>query len=493
MRLKIIAGNVLWVVATGLIAFFVVRGSIVEQAASDVADETQRNFQVLERSFRLAAGEFTELVRGRAATPELASVFNASGTESLRTRAHGVANGVATWLADPARGMGGRPEIVLITDETGRVLARDLDPERMFDTQLTQHLPVLREVLEGRAVHTLWRQRSDNKVLRTVAAPIRSADGRVIGSIVVGYDLSNGFAEAQASILTHGSVGFVVEGEFYSASGELATLEAALGEEGPFKAAVTAALASGQTSSRVEFTVEDEAFIAITGPLPGIDAIPAAMVSVVNASARLERAAAANIVGLLALVAGLGVFIYSFLIGTSLLQPLEAIEEGVLKVINGRTDFRIDIEDGEFGGLAYRINQLINMLTGVEESDEEGHTTSSGTWGAQADGAGAAAAAAAAAPAQQQVAGESADGGDANLAAQLAAEPAAQYYQRVFNEYIAAKQAAGEDVSNIGADRFIERLKGQEASMAQKKGCRMVRFQVQSADGQVSLKPVLIN
>ena len=48
-------------------------------------------------------------------------------------------------------------------------------------------------------------------------------------------------------------------------------------------------------------------------------------------------------------------------------------------------------------------------------------------------------------------------------------------------------------MSNIAADRFIERLKGQETSMAQKKGCRMVRFQVQAADGQVSLKPVLIN
>ncbi|MCA9575719.1 MAG: MXAN_5187 C-terminal domain-containing protein [Polyangiales bacterium] len=487
MRLKIIAGNVLWVVVTGLIAFFVVRGSIVDQAGSDVADETQRNFEVLQRSFRLAAGEFTELVRGRASTPEVAGVFNASGTESLRTRAHTVANGVAGWLADPARGMGGRPEIVLITDETGRVLARDLDPERMFDTQLSQTLPVMRDVLEGRAMHTLWRQRSDNKILRTVAAPVRSADGRVIGAIVVGYDLSNGFAEAQAGVLTHGSVGYVIEGECYSASGELTTIESALGAEGPFKSAVTAALESGQTSSRVEIAVGDDAFLAVAGPLPGISSIPSAMVSIVNASARLERAAAANIILLLTAVAALGVFIYSFLIGTSLLQPLETIEEGVLKVINGRTDFRIDIDDGEFGGLAYRINQLINMLTGVEESDEEGHTTSSGTWGAQTEGV-----VAAGAP-QPSVAGESADGSDANLAAQLAAEPAAQYYQRVYNEYIAAKQAAGEDVSNIAADRFIERLKGQEANMAQKKGCRMVRFQVQSADGQVSLKPVLIN
>ena len=39
-----------------------------------------------------------------------------------------------------------------------------------------------------------------------------------------------------------------------------------------------------------------------------------------------------------------------------------------------------------------------------------------------------------------------------------AAEPADRYYQRVYNEYIAGKQAAGEDVSNIAADRFIERL-----------------------------------
>ena len=250
---------------------------------------------------------------------------------------------------------------------------------------------------------------------------------------------------------------------------------------------------SGTPSSRLEFTVGDGAYVAIVGPVPGIEGFPAGMVSIVDAGARLERTSAANIALIMTLVAALGVFIYSFLIGSNLLRPLEDIEEGVLKVINGRTDFRIDVDDGEFGGLAYRINQLINMLTGVEESDEEGHTTSSGTWGAQTDVGTGSRQAVAAAGVVQAVAGESADGSDANLAAQLAAEPADRYYQRVYNEYIAGKQAAGEDVSNIAADRFIERLKGQEASMAQKKGCRMVRFQVQVADGQVSLKPVLIN
>ncbi len=493
MRLKIIAGNVLWVLVTGLVAFFGVRIGIADQATTDVTEDTQRNYEVLERSFRLSAAELTEAVRDRALTHEVGSVFNASGTESLRTRAHTAANGVASWLGDPARGMGGRPELVLITDENGRVLARDLDPERMFDTQLAQSLPILRDVLEGRARNTLWRQRSDNKVLRVVAAPIRSEDGRVIGALMVGYDLSNGFAEAQAALLAHGAVGYVVEGALYSASGEMPTLEAALAEGGALKAPAAAALSSGTPSSRLEFTVGDGAYVAIVGPVPGIEGFPAGMVSIVDAGARLERTSAANIALIMTLVAALGVFIYSFLIGSNLLRPLEDIEEGVLKVINGRTDFRIDVDDGEFGGLAYRINQLINMLTGVEESDEEGHTTSSGTWGAQTDVGTGSRQAVAAAGVVQAVAGESADGSDANLAAQLAAEPADRYYQRVYNEYIAGKQAAGEDVSNIAADRFIERLKGQEASMAQKKGCRMVRFQVQVADGQVSLKPVLIN
>ncbi len=497
MRLKIIAGNVLWVLATGLIAFFAVRGAIVEQATADVAEEVERSHGVLSRSFRLAAAEFTELVRSRAATPDVATVFNASGTTSLRHRAHQAANGVAAWFQDPARGMNGRPEIVLVTDETGRVLARDLDPERMFDTSLSQSLPVLRDVLsDGRAVHTLWRQRSDNKVLRVVAAPIRSADGHVIGALMVGYDLSNGFAQSQAESVAPGVVGYVIEGRLYSSSGDVAALDAALAEGQPLRAATDAAVGSSQTSSRIELAGGDQEFLAMAGPLAGAHAIPAAMVTVVSRTDRLERASAANIVAILAGVAAFGVFIYSFLIGGSLLRPLEDIEDGVLKVINGRTDFRIDVDNDEFGGLAYRINQLINMLTGVEESDEEGRTTSSGAWTVPTDESPTASAATGGgnvAAGVGAVAGQPADGGDANLAAALAAEPADQYYQRVYNEYIQAKQAAGEDVSNIAPDRFIERLKGQEANLAQKKGCRMVRFQVQVGGGQVSLKPVLIN
>jgi hypothetical protein len=48
-----------------------------------------------------------------------------------------------------------------------------------------------------------------------------------------------------------------------------------------------------------------------------------------------------------------------------------AIEEGLLKIINGAYDYRFDVESDEVGGLSYRINQLVGVLTGEEEENEE--------------------------------------------------------------------------------------------------------------------------
>ena len=57
---------------------------------------------------------------------------------------------------------------------------------------------------------------------------------------------------------------------------------------------------------------------------------------------------------------------------------------------------------------------------------------------------------------------------------------------------MAAKEAAGENVSNITQDRFVQRLQANEKSLIKKHGCRMVRFQVQVKGTQVNLRPVII-
>ena len=52
--------------------------------------------------------------------------------------------------------------------------------------------------------------------------------------------------------------------------------------------------------------------------------------------------------------------------------------------------------------------------------------------------------------------------------------------------------ALGENVSNIPADRFHQRLTGRADALVKKHGCRMVRFQVETRSDQVVLRPVLI-
>jgi hypothetical protein len=52
-------------------------------------------------------------------------------------------------------------------------------------------------------------------------------------------------------------------------------------------------------------------------------------------------------------------------------RPISQLEEGLLSIINGKTDMRFELEHEELGGLVSRINSLLNSLTGVSEADEE--------------------------------------------------------------------------------------------------------------------------
>ena len=70
-------------------------------------------------------------------------------------------------------------------------------------------------------------------------------------------------------------------------------------------------------------------------------------------------------------IAGIFVIVVGALLGGHFLKPVMAIEEGLLKVINGEYEYRFDVKSAEVGGLSYRINQLIGVLMGEEEEDEE--------------------------------------------------------------------------------------------------------------------------
>jgi hypothetical protein len=161
------------------------------------------------------------------------------------------------------------------------------------------------------------------------------------------------------------------------------------------------------------------------------------------------------------------------------------MEDDILAVINGRNDVRLEVETPELGGLSYRINQLINLFTGVAEEDEDGRAvTSSGGWEAVSiTGPEPKARPSGAGPLPPE---------DPESAA-LAAVPEAQYYAQLFADYVAAKRSLGEDVSNVPERRFIDRIRGNAEHLAKKHGASMVRFKVETIGDQVNLKPVVIH
>ena len=493
MRLKIIAGNLAVVLLLGLSAFALVRTQLESDLLRRLDSRIAADRDLLDRSFRLAALEFVDLLTQRAAERQVRDVFAGLDLDSRRTRAYEAAESTAVWLADPARGTRGGPDIVVIVDETGKTIARNGARNVMFGVALAPQLPALAATLRDNTPrHDVWVEPQEKKLLQTAVAPIRSSSGMLLGALVVGYDLSNGVAHRQAELIGR-DVAFLIEGKVYSASLDgPASRDLTSLAFGP-NANVTRGVLAGQLRSSPLWraTLGGDEYSGITARLPMSPSQPVAIAVLGNRSEQLGVASVVQVILILTVLGGVLVVLYGFVIGSAIMRPIEEIEEGVLAVINGRTDLRLETKSAELGGLAFRINQLMNVLTGTEEQNED----EQGRMSLPPSGGGAAWKDAAFddnAPNAKPVTNPDEPIDDPELSARLGAEDEAQYSARIYREYVAAKEAAGENVTNIPQDRFNQRLTGRATALAQKHGCRLVRFQVESQADQVLLRPVLI-
>jgi hypothetical protein len=342
----------------------------------------------------------------------------------------------------------------------------------------------------GESIHDVWAfNAGQTKLLQVAAAPIRDESGQILGALFVGYDMSNAMARRFGEPLGV-TVAFIMRDSVYSSSldGTMsqALRDALLTQQG---AITRAALGSTEAAPSPPFLAQigSQQYVGVIDRLPGASATPVAYAVLGDRTAQTDKLSPLYVI-LVMMAIGIAVVIaYGFFIGTSFLRPIAQLEEGVLAIINGRSDLRLDIESAELGGLAYRLNQLLNILTGTPEEDEEGRVSNPpGGWDeASAEAPKAAPAGAGAAPAEEEAV-------DPETAAKLAAEPEEEYFARIYREYVDAKKAAGEDVSNVPQDRFTQRLQANEKQLIKKHGCRMVRFQVQVRGTQVNLRPVII-
>lgn len=480
MRWKIIVVNAGIVVVVALLSYVLLSTSLSDVVANrgQQKREVAQALRAGDAQLALDALRLERWLGERAHTDPVRNVFSAGTAEARSESATAEANKLrdeAVAEPDFARMA---PSLVLFVDKQGVALGRN-GSALMRGDKMAAAYPSLGEALKtGHTASAIWLNRSRQEQMLASYAPVRGADGSVIGAVIVGTPL-NDERLGRTSDLTSGHLlifgilkGKQLELVANSGHGDSDVLTAAT------QSNVTQAVQNSISTNSVaaaDTVAADHVFGAV--PVVGyqsrnravlISAVPASLVgSMVGV---LWPVFGVGALGLLLVIAG------GILLANYIDAPLSEIEEGLLAIMNGRTDLRFQIEHAELGGLVFRLNSLLNALMGVAEdtTDDEGRPSRppSATDFQEALSVD-----------ESSVAAQNVDSG---AAAQLAAEPSQQYYRRLFNEYIAAKRQIGDPVDQITEQAFVARIQGSEQEMAAKHG-RPVRYQVQVRDNAVVL------
>jgi hypothetical protein len=341
-----------------------------------------------------------------------------------------------------------------------------------------QHPSLRAAIAQGVTATDVWADTRTSELMSVSYAPVRDDDRKVLGLLLVGTPLNDGRLQRTAE-LTSGRglilgipAGTNLEVKAKSASVPPAVLMAL--SQSSMAQAVIATVASGH-GSLIAGGPSD--LLLTAAPLSGYGDGKRAVLIGVNPSSLFESINA--LLWPVFAVTGLGILLVclgGFLLGNYLSQPIEELEEGLLAILNGKTDLRFQIEHAELGGLVFRLNSLLNQLMGVQEddTDEEGHPSRPPAAADFSD---------ALAVDERSVAAANVD---AAIVAALRSEPADSYYGRLFREYVAAKRSLGDPVDHITEATFIGRIRSSESEMRDKHG-KPVRYRIETRGREVIL------
>jgi hypothetical protein len=478
MRLKIILPNAIIVLLVGLLSYVVVRQRLmtledpsvvraqIERTAAGVAGQLQ--LQLLRGERWLAEkGENHEALRDRLSTLGLEDKGRREKTSAALGELKRHAAEAKTVFADP-------PDIAAIVDKDGKAVGRSDDTQTYAGDDFGKEYPALAAALkENRTGSDIWlSSRFAHKHLVSYA-PVRDAAGKALGAVVFLWSLSDARlanvtdAAAALVVLESGAPKIKAKANDTMAPGFAADIE------GAQKDSVVRAMKNNNDT----FTTG-----AVAGSVAALRNVGNGDVAAVAVARRLSAIESPDsIVWPILAACGLGlafVIIAGSILGGYITEPVGTMEESLLQVINGNTNHRVEIEHAELGGLAFRINQLLNTVLGVEEdtTDDQGRPSSPPQQGHF----------------QEAMAVDEGRGApDAAQAAALAQEPEAAYYARIYREYIDAKRANGEGTDGITEQVFTDRIRSMEADQLQKTG-RPHRYAIQRSGGQVRMLAIPI-
>jgi hypothetical protein len=481
MRIKIIAVNALIVAVVGLLSFLLVRSSV--GAATSNKDQLTAGAQ---GDANGAAG-WVQL-DGLRAERWLATVATEPATEDALTKATASARGdaatkacddIVSRMKNAALFERNVPTFVALIDTSGHIVGRNNSNLSRGD-DLAGSYPGLKSTLStGQSGSDVWYEH--DRYLASYVA-VRDEQAKIIGALVIGRPLDDTLSRVSEATAGRPLVLVAPKGDGFQVVAHSAQQAPSLDDSVDKTAKPMLANALSHQQADV---VRDGDFLIAAAPLTALEdgkrallvaASPAALIPDPTGLA-LMPALGALAIGLILVVVG------GWLLGNYITRPINMLEEGLLAILNGQADKRFELDHAELGGLAFRIDQLLNQLMGVEEdtTDDEGRVSRSPSAAATANFTDSLEVD------DKRMAGESAV--DPDFVRRLAAEPAGQYYARIYREYIAAKRALGEPTDHISEQAFAARIQSMEQDAAQKYG-RPVRYQVHARNKEVVLLAV---
>ncbi len=459
MRLKIFAVNAAIVLIVGLLSFVIVRQSVLSAATNPgrIKLRAERDAQAVSSRLQLDGLRIERWLAERATEPAASDVFTKSTDSAKGDAATAFCDSVAS-AAKSA--FATAPSLVAFVGADGKILGRNGSPlERGEDVGAVYPL-VKSSIAKGTAGSDVWVARKTDKYVVSYV-PVRDANGKTTALLVLGMSLND--ALGKVADLTGGGVAvYVSDGKASVPAATSGDTVKAIEQEAADE--VQAAIASGNATSG-----QGPGVVFAASPLDGFGDGKHVAALAVGQTTLIDSPAALALPVLGATALGLIlVFVAAGFLGAYIINPINTLEEGLLAIVNGQGDKRFNLEHEELGGLAFRIDQLLNTLMGVEEdtSDEQGRLSR-----------------------PPSAAGYEAPSESSDSAASLAGEPAEAYYLRLFAEYIAAKKELSEATDHITEPTFRARIQAMEAEAAQKHG-RPVRYQVKRADKEVQLLAV---
>ena len=470
MRLKIIAVNALIVALVGVLSFVIMRAALVTATSNQdiLTADAKRDVQGAAAKLQYDALRAERWLRDRAAEPASADSLSASAPSARGDAATKLCNDLLNGMKGDRAFEGNVPTYCAVVDLTGKVVGRNATSQNRGEDLLAVYGGL-------KATLTLGQTGSDFSVQdRNLAtyAPVRDGAGKLVGALLVGRPMNDSLSRASdattgraLALVTPDNMAIVAHSSITNP-----LLDGAIGKAGEsIKKAISTAHAD---------VIKDGELYVASAPLEGLgDGKRAVLVAGAPASL-IGDATSLSLPILGAMAIGIVlVIIFGWLLANYITRPIGVLEEGLLAILNGQADKRFELDHAELGGLAFRIDQLLNQLMGVEEdtTDAEGRVSRPPSAAHFTD---------AMAVDDKRMEGEGTL--DPESVNRLAGEAGAAYYARIYREYITAKKALGEQTDHITEQAFATRIQGMERDAAAKYG-RPVRYQVQARNKEVVL------